>query len=503
MDTKKIKQLGSIVLSLLLAVNIAACGAVNGENGSDSNSGVDTGVDSGSPSASDTGLENSGTGNSSTHTHEFGGEWKIAKNGHYHQCQVDGCSDIGDYASHQGTAADCASLPVCDTCGATYGSAPGHSYTEWKIEQEEKLCYCACGEYVSIDNLVDFTVEIPDGKAPVILHLSDTQMTTSGNIDGLCYNYIRETVQATKPDLILMTGDLVYGRFDETGSMFKSLIACMESFQIPWAPVFGNHDNESLMGVNWQCQQLEAAKYCLFKQGDLAGNGNYSVGLWQNDNLTRVFYMMDSNGCSSPMIDRNGNKASQGQGDNKVHTSAGIASDQKLWYASSIATLRKACPDVKISFAYHIQNSVMNTVFNQIEGYSVATNTAGDLKNPINLGVETATADGSFGFIGRSPKGPWSGGDYLTELKNLGVDSVFMGHEHCNSASIVYQGVRFQYAQKSSQYDRYNVLLGDGSIVSSAAGKSGTPLMGGTVLTLSATDGAIQNGYLYLCGITK
>ena len=63
-----------------------------------------------------------------------------------------------------------------------------------------------------------------------------------------------------KPDLILMTGDNIYGEFDDSGASLRKLIAYMDSFQIPWAPVWGNHDNESTKGVTWQCEQFEKAQ---------------------------------------------------------------------------------------------------------------------------------------------------------------------------------------------------------------------------------------------------
>ena len=73
----------------------------------------------------------------------------------------------------------------------------------------------------------------------------------------------------------------------------------MDSFAVPWAPVFGNHDNESKMGVAWQCNRFETSEYCLFKRGSVSGNGNYTVGLAVGDRLERTLYMLDSNGCSA------------------------------------------------------------------------------------------------------------------------------------------------------------------------------------------------------------
>ena len=74
-----------------------------------------------------------------------------------------------------------------------------------------------------------------------------------GNIDKNCFNYIAELIENERPDLILLTGDIVYGEFDDSGIIWTRIIDFMDSFGIPWAPIFGNHDNESAKGVAWQC----------------------------------------------------------------------------------------------------------------------------------------------------------------------------------------------------------------------------------------------------------
>ena len=60
-----------------------------------------------------------------------------------------------------------------------------------------------------------------------------------------------------------MTGDIIYGEFDDKGTSLINLINAMESFGIPWAPVFGNHEQESMKGADWQSEQLENAEHCL------------------------------------------------------------------------------------------------------------------------------------------------------------------------------------------------------------------------------------------------
>ena len=325
-------------------------------------------------------------------------------------------------------------------------------------------------------------------------------------METYCYGYVREAVEATNPDLILVTGDLVYGKFDETGSVFLSYIEFMESLEIPWAPVFGNHDNECLKGVDWQCAQLEAAEYCLFKQGNVTGNGNYSVGIKQNEEILRVFYMMDSNGCSSPMIDRNGNHTEPAAGTNLVKTSAGFAQDQIDWYTEEINAIHAIDADVKISFAYHIQQAIFQKAFEKYDEYdsTVASGSSSALKNPLNLDTLETADETDFGYIGRKLKGAWDTNySVWNGMKALGVDSLFVGHEHCNSASIVYEDVRFQYGQKSSTYDRFNWVLEDGTIqgdYQTEMPNDAHELMGGTVIPISSQDGSIGTGYIYYAG---
>ena len=267
------------------------------------------------------------------------------------------------------------------------------------------------------------------------------------------------------------------------------LIEFMDSLNIPWAPVFGNHDNESAMGADWQCEQLEKAENCLFKQGELSGNCNYSVAIEQGGEIKRVFYMLDSNGVGSP------SQATLANG--HTSTTPGFASDQIAWYTEQITLLKEYAPDVKISFAYHIQQAVFGEAYAQY-GFD-----QGEKYQDINLDTMEGVAEGDFGYIGRQMKGPWDNNFAIYKgMKALGTDSIFVGHEHCNNASVMYDGVRFQFGQKSSEYDRYNFLNADGTITDSAKGAQSKSLMGGTVIPLSKTDGAIENPYIYYCGYT-
>ena len=355
--------------------------------------------------------------------------------------------------------------------------------------------------------LVDFAVEAESGKEPVVLQLTDTlvmdaaqsrkddtlssyqkEFWATDKAEENCYSYIRETIQQTNPDLIVISGNMVYGEFDDNGTAFQNFVDFMDSFDIPWAPVFGEHDNESKMGVDWQCDVLENAENCLFKQRSLTGSGNYSVGVIQNNKLLRVFYMLDSNGCKNASKESLKNK--------QTKTTAGFAEDQINWYTKLINKTEKVSPDTKISFVYGIQQASFKDAFAKYGFDNKATKDA-----PINLNKTVNCAQSDFGYIGADLNDAWdSKGTVFSGVKELGVDSVFVGGEAANNASVVYDGIRFQYGQKSSSYGYYNNVLNDGTVKALYPEENGyTPLIGGTAIPISYNDGSINNPYIYYC----
>lgn len=331
---------------------------------------------------------------------------------------------------------------------------------------------------------VDFTVSVEEGKDPVVLQLTDPQFTDLAQAEEKCYRYMRETIENTSPDLILVTGDLIYGHMDDDGSIFVDFVEFMEGFDIPWAPIFGNHDAECEMGADWMCARLEEAENCLFLQRELSGNGNYTVGIEQGGALKRVFFMLDSNGCSQASA------ASLANGHTKV--GMGLEPDQMRWFVEVGTEILEASPETKISFVCHIPPAIFSEAFAKY-GY---TDTGEEKINIDRLPDKDA---GDFGYIGEKMV-TWDSANIVwNAMKGLQTDSLFVGHCHTNSASVVYEGVRFQFGQKSSTYDSFNSVTAGGEIVPGSA-SAGTPLVGGTVIPLSGTDGSLLQPYIYLCG---
>lgn len=351
---------------------------------------------------------------------------------------------------------------------------------------------------------VDFTVDVEERREPVILHLADTQIIDSAQkryssridadatafwatdkMDELCFDYLKEVVAETNPDLILLTGDIVYGEFDDNGSALTKLIDAMESLDTPWAPIYGNHDNESNLGVNWQSAKLEAAPNCLFKQRTLSGNGNYSVGITQGGELKRVFFMLDSNGGA--------NKSSKTMANGHSLTTTGFAQDQVDWYTEAAEKINGAYSGMKYSMVYHIPQYIFN------HGYLKYSS----LETPVDIATVQDTVDKApgtdFGYIGKTLGNGWNTNlNVYRGAKALGFDSHFVGHEHAQSASITHDGTLLQFGQKSSAYDSLNWKDSNGNVVNGYCLTNATPMVGGTVLKMNE-DGSFGERYISYC----
>lgn len=290
---------------------------------------------------------------------------------------------------------------------------------------------------VRILQLTDMQViDASQMRTPDRLRIDEINAWSRDNFDVQLGNHIRSLVTQSNPDLIFITGDMVYGSFDDSGEAFVWFVDLMESFGIPWAPVFGNHDNETNMGVKWQCDLLENAKNCLFKRGNVTGNGNYTVGIACGDTLKRVMYMTDSNGCSAQISDSEGTREE------------GIFPDQLNRIRESAEKVKNAQGHaVKGLMAFHIPTKEFVEI-GKAKGYSE------DGYDYI-IGVTAEAKDGDFGFCGKERIRGIDIGDAYAFCKENCIDSMFVGHIHSTCTRILYNDILWVYGLKTGQYDSH------------------------------------------------
>ena len=252
------------------------------------------------------------------------------------------------------------------------------------------------------------------------------------SFDPFCGDHIRSVVAQTRPDLMFITGDLVYGEFDDDGSMFDRFCTFMDSFEIPWAPVFGNHDNESAMGVDWQCERLEASKYCIFARGNVSGNCNYTVGISVGGELVRVMYMLDSNGCKRAT-------------DETVMKEKRLYRDQLEWLCERAEAVGKT----KGFCCFHVPTADFQNAVTS-KGYAPTPH------DFFSIGVSVPQKDDDFGCQ-LQPLRTMAVADLplIPLFRSARIDGVFIGHYHSVNTCIRYEGIRWTFGLKTGQYDHH------------------------------------------------
>lgn len=108
----------------------------------------------------------------------------------------------------------------------------------------------------------------------------DTQIDNCENADDLTLALMGQILDLEKPDLVVFTGDQLNGQGTSWAprAIMAKFSGPVIDRKIPWAAVFGNHDEEhSGMEKAKQVKWLQAMPYSLVEPGpsDIQGSGNY------------------------------------------------------------------------------------------------------------------------------------------------------------------------------------------------------------------------------------
>lgn len=115
--------------------------------------------------------------------------------------------------------------------------------------------------------------------------------------DERTVDFISDVLDTEKPDLIVYTGDMIYGDTsqDPETALLKALAPAIER-QIPFAAIFGNHDGES-PGNNGELMEImEDLPYSLAQAGseNATGVGNYMLTAKVNGHPALAMYFLDT-----------------------------------------------------------------------------------------------------------------------------------------------------------------------------------------------------------------
>ncbi len=246
---------------------------------------------------------------------------------------------------------------------------------------------------------------------------------------------IREVLMAEKPDLIVLTGDVVNEPADEG---WKTLMLVFTESGIPFAVTLGNHDHES----NWTRDQifdyLATLPNFLGKKGPegISGVGNYilEVKAADRDQVAALLYFFDSHANS---FDRE-----------MVSDYDWIKFDQIAAYReqSTRYTLKNAGNPYPALAFFHIPLPEYKEIKEQPT--TIGERSEKVCSPMINSGLLTS-------FI---------------EMKD--VMGCFVGHDHNNNYSGIYKGIGLNYGQ-SSGYSGYGTIGKGARIIELQEGNRG------------------------------
>lgn len=263
-----------------------------------------------------------------------------------------------------------------------------------------------------------------------ILMFTDTQLWADLGKNKECYEQMDALVEKTQPDLITLPGD-VLSAFASRFSI-NNFIKHMDSYQIPWAPVYGNHDNEiPTNSLNWQADKYMESEYCLMKKGpsNLYGCGNYVINITEDDNPVYTLFMLD-NGRYIEYLDEETNEAYT----KEIY----MGYEQIAWYEWNVKGIEKA--------AGRIVPSMTFSHFAQPEFREAVEKCGVQDEN----GRYTIPQEYGFGYCQYLPGAAPVKSGFFDKCKELGSTKyMFCGHDHENNASVTYDGITMTYGLKT------------------------------------------------------
>ncbi len=275
------------------------------------------------------------------------------------------------------------------------------------------------------------------GKDFVILNITDTHFSdydyrafTAFDVEAK----IKTLVANINPDLITVSGDIVCT--DSTYYSIRRITDLFESFGIPWAPMFGNHDDEGNCDKNFLADIMMSAPNCVMSKGDPEmGVGNYVINIAEeNDDgsldIVEALVIMD---CRAQ------NRQKQIEWFKWVAAGTNTLTDN-----SAEISIITHIPLGEYQYAY---DAAWNSETNSWrEGF----NAYGEYHESI---CYDSTSDGT----------PALDGLFTAMKESETAKFVFCGHEHLNNFSIEYEGIRLTYCLKVGMGSGYRYNFSGGT----------------------------------------
>ena len=309
-----------------------------------------------------------------------------------------------------------------------------------------------------------FHLSKPADRDFVILNLTDPQLSDGEwgevNHNSLVMTKTVETlVSRIRPDLITVSGDIAWAKHMLS---YRNFADFLDSLGIPWAPVWGNHDNQcGEEEVDRVANEYLTHPLCLYEKGDPSlGNGNYVIRIEEDGRPVTAIFMMDSH-------DRMPYETLSGE---EALGWAKLIPEQLNWYREQIAALEKdGCRDSALIL--HIPPY----------GYKLAADAAfraGVDKNAMTpddcRGTRFWNDDYADAYgVQHEGIGCYPCNDGVIDLISIlgSTKHIIAGHDHINNTVIPYRSIKLVYSLKTGPGCYWEPSLNGGTYL--FAGKDG------------------------------
>ena len=255
-----------------------------------------------------------------------------------------------------------------------------------------------------------------------------------------CMGMLMRHIIDTKPDLVVLTGDIILGKYQHIDAI--QFAQFMEMMGVYWAFTFGNHEAREEKGrfkeLLMKCQTT--FPHCLARQGkkELFGLCNYCVTIMKSENeILKTLFMLDSGrDIIKEYCDEHGCPK-----DYKGYDF--IKNNQMNWYENKLKELEEKHGKPVKSFMY------MHIPIKEYE-YAVAKDENGEF-------TFTEKCRICYGEVHESVGSSQFNSGLFALAKKLGSTQAFYsGHDHINDFCAIYDDVYLVYNQCGG-YENYNI----------------------------------------------
>lgn len=268
----------------------------------------------------------------------------------------------------------------------------------------------------------------PDGKFKIV-QFTDLHMKYGNPKSEAAVECIQAVLEAEKPDLVVVTGDLVFAAPAREG--LDAVLKPVLDSKTPFIVTLGNHDDEQDMTRDAIYAHIRSMKGCIQPEGE---NYTLIINDSQDRNAAALLYCMDSH-AYTPV---------QGMGKYAWHTF-----DQLEWYRNESArhTAQNGGDPLPALAFFHI---------------------------PLFEFAQASVTDGQ-PLVGTRRErvccGAVSSGLFALMRQMGDVAGIFVGHDHDNDYSTLFHGILLAYGRYSGGDTVYNNLANGARVIELTQGQ--------------------------------